>query len=211
MVELLILAACVAPMLIPNRVRWDRVRARRALEHALWTRITNVDDGRTATVRGDVRPGDEPVLTAPLSSRSCVAWELELAEDVGSDVVARGVTAASCSFLLEDDSGIARIAPARPLLIAEAGEVGRFRLGRVPARCVAAIGPGFQRRTKGLLVITERLVTLGASVMVRGGAAREPDPGAIDAVSGYRDQLPTRPVLSGTRRVPLIIRVDKAA
>jgi hypothetical protein len=43
------------------------------------------------------------------------------------------------------------------------------------------------------------------TIVVDGWCAREPDPSATEAVTGYRDQLPTRPVISGTKRAPVVM------
>jgi hypothetical protein len=55
------------------------------------------------------------------------------------------------------------------------------------------------------LRVTEYAVLPGMEVVVRGHCVREPDPGAPADVTGYRTELPTRPVVSGTRRSPLLL------
>jgi hypothetical protein len=52
---------------------------------------------------------------------------------------------------------------------------------------------------------TEYIVFVGMPVTVIGWCTREPDPDAAAEVSGYRAQLPTRPVMSGTRRGRMLI------
>ena len=52
----------------------------------------------------------------------------------------------------------------------------------------------------------EHAILTGARVIVYGYAQREPDRVQVDAdVVGYRGNAPTRPVFSGTRKVPLLI------
>ena len=52
----------------------------------------------------------------------------------------------------------------------------------------------------------EHAILTGARVYVYGHAQLEPDRNRTDAdFSGYRGDVPTRPVFSGTRRVPLML------
>jgi N-acetylglucosamine kinase-like BadF-type ATPase len=51
----------------------------------------------------------------------------------------------------------------------------------------------------------EYAILPGAIVTIVGWCTFEPDPDAVADVTGYRKELPTRPVVSGTRRQRLLI------
>jgi hypothetical protein len=51
----------------------------------------------------------------------------------------------------------------------------------------------------------EYAILPGSTVTIVGWCTLEPDPDAVAAVTGYRKDLPTRPVVSGTRRQRLLI------
>jgi hypothetical protein len=59
--------------------------------------------------------------------------------------------------------------------------------------------------TSSVLRITEYAVLPGALVTVIGFCTFEPNPDAAHDVTGYRTALPTRAVISGSRRRPLLI------
>ena len=203
-----------SPFLIP-RLRWGTSRAQRVIDGAAYGPITSARDGERSCIRGTVVAHDE-LLTSPLTETACVYWEVQLAEDAGSDRRERGNRAAACSFLVTDETGCARVIPIRPIVLAPVREIDRSTPIRGPrgpaaARCIGAFGHKLRLAfAQGRLELVERVVVPGMTVKVVGGCTREPDPDAAADVTGYRDQLPTRPVLSGSRRAPLIVRAETA-
>ena len=53
--------------------------------------------------------------------------------------------------------------------------------------------------------VVEYAILVGSTVTIVGWCTHEPDPDAVADVTGYRKELPTRPVVSGTRRQRLLI------
>ena len=84
-------------------------------------------------------------------------------------------------FVLRDESGATRVVP-------------------IDARLAV---PGVDLDSRGDVV--EYAVLPGTTVTVVGWCTFEPDPDAVGDVTGYRKELPTRPVISGTRRQRLLI------
>ena len=84
-------------------------------------------------------------------------------------------------FVLRDATGATRVVP-------------------IDARLAV---PGVEREASGDVV--EYAVLPGTTVTIVGWCTFEPDPDAVADVTGYRKELPTRPVVSGTRRQRLLI------
>jgi hypothetical protein len=84
-------------------------------------------------------------------------------------------------FVLRDQTGMTRVVP-------------------IDARLAV---PGIKQDSNGDVV--EYAVLPGMTVTVVGWCTFEPDPDAVADVTGYRKELPTRPVVSGTRRQRLLI------
>jgi hypothetical protein len=72
----------------------------------------------------------------------------------------------------------------------------------VPIDARLAVPAVHQQADDGLV---EYALLPGATVTVVGVVTFEPDPDAVADVTGYRKELPTRPVVSGTRRQRLLI------
>ena len=220
----LICMGLAVPFVIPVGVRWDKIRARRAMRRARAAAIADAKDGKKACISGVVEldPDDEPLIS-PLSQVPCVYWEIAADEGGGSDWTWHGSRLEACAFRVGDDSGTARIVDDNPLVLARPYELLRVSVrdvGRADPRsrgapdlerALAPFGGKLDLVTFGTLRFTEYVIAPGSQVTVLGGCTREPDKTATEAVSGYREQLPTRPVLSGSRRAPLIIRVDETA
>jgi hypothetical protein len=168
-------------------------------------------DGRAGAVAGVVVDGP-PMIAAPLTGAPCVYWQLSFDEVGAHDWIERARVSARGEFMLDVEGGSVRV-------IAEAGaqlDVPVHRVERRPVFDVRIDSTDLiqqQARAAGVrfaypystLRVTERIVAPGMHVKVYGWCAREPDPGGVADVSGYREALPTRPVLSGTRRAPLLI------
>lgn len=84
-------------------------------------------------------------------------------------------------FNLRDLSGVARIVP-------------------IDARLAV---PAVRQEAEGGVI--EYAILPGSTVTIVGWCTFEPDPDAVAEVTGYRKELPTRPVVSGTRRQRLLI------
>jgi hypothetical protein len=84
-------------------------------------------------------------------------------------------------FNLRDASGVTRIVP-------------------IDARLAV---PAVRQEAEGGVI--EYAVLPGSIVTIVGWCTHEPDPDAVADVTGYRKELPTRPVVSGTRRQRLLI------
>ena len=188
----------------------DPRRVKRVLARARLDKIATLAEGSVATVRGTVTALD-PLLIAPLTPRRCVFWTVVFDEvGAGGDYVEIGRAEAGSSFLLADASGVARVVPDRPRLAL---------LGTELMREVRVLDPNFRDLVGNLartvcrppnhpsstLRATEYVIEDGATITVRGWCTREPLPDATDHVTGYREELPTRAVISGSRATPLMI------
>jgi hypothetical protein len=213
-VELVVLAAITAGVLgfaIPLvGGRPDPAKVRRALARARIQRIDQVADGSSGAVRGRVVVEREPIA-APLSARPCVYWLVTFDEvGTGGDYVELGCLEKGIPFLLEGDGARARVVPERPRLAVPGKSSSRpvldldtqdwdpmLELARKVCR-----RPNYPTST---LRATEYLLAPGMEITVMGWCTREPDPEAAADVRGYRGQLPTRPVISGSRRTRLLV------
>jgi hypothetical protein len=185
----------------------DGRKVKRELARARIQSMSSLVDGAPAAVRGTVALVDaSSIATAPLTHRRCVYWLVVFDEvGVGGDYHELGRSDAGVPFLLRSDTGYARVVPDRPRLglpgqtfsrpISEPGPLGPL------ARSVCKP----HNYATSWLRATEYVVEPDAFVTISGWATREPDPEASKSVSGYREQLPTRPVISGSRRAKLLI------
>jgi hypothetical protein len=175
--------------------------------------LTELAEGKSGAIEGVV-VANLPLRRAPISGTPCVYWQLVFHEVGAKDYVERGRAQEAGEFLVETPEGTARVV------------VDRARLGARPHRTeyrdeyaggsnrdlviaqARAVGVVFNHAGSRLRVI-EYIVAPAQRVRIRGHCTREPDPTAVADVSGYREALPTRPVLSGTRRAPLLIATTR--
>jgi hypothetical protein len=194
----------------------DAQRVRRILGQARISRIADVGDGSHAVIRGTVALCDGNVLVSPLTAQRCVAWLVVFDEVGAKDWVELGRAQDGVPFLLRSDAGTARVIPEPAMLATKASIYERPMPLRLYARHAIAEIPDritelAQRvcrapnHTTTLLRATEYAVFVDATITVGGHVARETDPDAAADVTGYRNALPTRPVVSGARRAPLLI------
>jgi hypothetical protein len=207
-VEFLIVAAITAGVIGLVGGLPDARKVKRELARARIQAIASLADGTHAAARGTVAPIDaDATVTAPLTQRKGVYWLVVFDEvGVGGDYRELGRLERGVPFLLQSGSGTARVVADRPRVALP---------GRVFTRPVLQPGAvGELLRTAGAkrpnhatssLRATEYVIEVGGIITVSGWATREPDPEASESVSGYREQLPTRPVISGTRRAKLLI------
>jgi hypothetical protein len=109
-------------------------------------------------------------------------------------------------FMLRDATGDARVVAQNPRVAVPPFDILRS-LDGVPSElaeyCTRLKKPNYPMSSQ--LRITEYAVLPGALVTVMGFCTFEPNPDAVQDVTGYRTALPTRPVISGSRRRPLLI------
>jgi hypothetical protein len=156
---------------------------------------------------------DAKLLEAPLSGRRCVVYELVVDElSSGSPSLWQRLLdlRQACPFLLEDDSGTARIDTAGPGFVALVHDrVGvtsgiypgdHLELSKVLESCGVLPMTSFGRWRS--LRYAEGVLEIGELVTVGGNGAREIDPG------GERPSLrspPERLVVRGNEEEPLLI------
>ncbi len=151
-------------------------------------------------------------LISPITRRPCVFWAVSIDEVGAGDWVERGVADQGVPFFVRDGSGLARVVP----------DQARCDLATVSTMFVStgpALPPGPRELYEGLAIVlnyprtskvrfNERIVTVGERITVLGQCQLEPmqDASAADAdATGYRGELPMRPVFSSSRRKPLLI------
>jgi len=193
----------------------DAVKVRKILARARIVPIDKTEDGAIAVVRGTVAPLDGELI-APISGRRCVCW-LVVFDEVGSpDFVELGRSQEVVPFLVRSAEGTARVVPERAVL----GPMPLIR--SMPMPLALHSPPGLHHpdpvielalrictlRPNHLstqLRATEYAIAIDAEVTVQGHVAHEADPDGAAGVVGYRNALPIRPVLSGSRRRGLLI------
>jgi hypothetical protein len=126
---------------------------------------------------------------------------------MGGDYRELGRATGGHPFLLRGETATARIVPDDPRIAVP--PVERKQLSGPFAGDLGELATRVCRRMNypqtSYLRATEYAVLPGMSVTVLGWCTFEPDPEAVGDVTGYRKELPTRPVISGTRRHRLLI------
>lgn len=185
----------------------DPRKVKRELARARLQSISSLVDGKAAAVRGTVEQITvETAVMSPLTHRRCV-YSLVVFDEVGvgGDHRELGRLESCVPFLLRSEHGTARIVPngARVALHGNSRSQPVTYLDGLwsIARSVCK-QPNYPT---SWLRATEYMIAEGDELTIAGWCTREPLPEASDAVSGYRDQLPTRPVISGSRRAKLLI------
>ena len=184
----------------------DRRRVKRLLGAARVQPINSLRDGKPAAIRGIVVADD--VIEAPVSKQRCAYWLVTFDEvGTGGDYREIGRADEGSTFLVRDDTGQARVAATNAHVAVAPTEMMRAftdppggRLATLYAKCRRPNYPSLST-----LRITEYAVLPGAKVSVLGVCTFETNPDAAKDVTGYRAELPTRPVVSGSRRHPLLI------
>jgi hypothetical protein len=205
MIELFVVLAVTTAVMGLAGALPDRRRVKRVLGAARVQPIESLEDGGAAVVRGEVIAGD--LVEGPLSKRACCYWLLTF-DEVGTagDYRELGRVERGQPFVLRDATGEARVVAQNPRVAVPPFEIVRS-FGSVPA----AIAEHYRVCKKpnypatSFLRVTEYAVLPGALVTVVGFCTYEPNPDASQDVTGYRMALPTRPVISGSRRRPLLI------
>ncbi len=206
--ELLLVVAAITGTVIGLAGRLpDPRKVKRELARARIQSIDTLVDGKPAAVRGTVALIDAgSFIVSPWTRESCVYYLITFDEvGVGGDYHELGRFDSGVPFLLRSDRGTARVVPDRPR-IALPGK--SFMRPMHAAHELLYIGRGHMKRPNwptSWLRMTIYVLEPDTLVTLSGWCTREPDPEATDDVSGYREHLPTRPVISGTRRAKLLI------
>ena len=182
---------------------------RTQLERARSIDIARCTDGERQRVTG-VAEGPTS-LVSPITGRPCMYWMVTIDEVGHGDWVERGVADQGVSFFLRDPSGLARVVPAgaRCDLVATSSmfaSTGSLLPGPLALFQQLKIELNYPQLSK--LRFNERIVTTGTRISVLGHNQHEPmqEASATDVdASGYRGDLPMRPVFSSSRRKPLLI------
>ena len=180
----------------------------RELARAPRTQIADIPDGAARKIAGTIELEEAPIRS-PLTGTACSVWAITVEEVGMGDSVLRGAKCQGIPFRLRDPSGVARVIPDGARLGGN-GRAFNYLPGALligyERELFAELGIKLNYPTTSSLRFTERIIAPGADVTVYGHCQREPDRSAMDAdVSGYRGDVPTRPVLSSTRRAPLLI------
>jgi hypothetical protein len=144
-------------------------------------------------------------LTAPLTGRPCVYYEVKVVDRNKRRVLhERG----AAPFLLLDGEVRAIIDPQYAELAVDFDVHTTSGTFDDPTSAEAALLARHGQRDRGwifnrALRYEEAVIAIGETTAVFGTSVREPDPEA--SPTGYREELPTRVRLSGSRRFPLLI------
>jgi hypothetical protein len=170
--------------------------------------IAEAPEGVLVELRGTIEPGE--TITAPLTGRACVHYELEI-QGPPRNVNRPGIRnlpaiardARSVAFAISDGTGRALIDPSG----------ARFTI-EITERQMTVGAPTERQRELGLLhamrdgenLFREGVLAVGEQIAVVGIAVREPDPDGAARATGYRGDSPTRLRLGGSPRRALQIR-----
>jgi hypothetical protein len=173
-----------------------------------------VPEGSEVVVRGAVSlvdPGAD--LSSPISRRQCIYWLVTFDElGIGNDFVELGRSEQGRPFLLRYEDRIARIVPEH-IRTAVPGSVTLYAMRDLDNSWYNDAGIRLARSVckrpnypdSSSLRVTEYVVTPEMHVTVQGYCTHEPDPAGAEDVTGYRADVPMRPVISGTKRSPLLL------
>ncbi len=192
----------------------------RRLRRAHPNPIAERTGGGMITIAGTVEPL-EPLVTAPLTGRSCVYWTLTISEIMKSLVtVELANLEGGAPFLLVDGPARARVIPERSRIsapietrlravhsISVTGTWGTLAsepeiISTEERALFEPLGVSIAKTSR--LRFTEYVVEPGAAVLVRGSSEIELDTQVAEL--GYRDSA-TRLVLASAKRAPLLLRV----
>lgn len=184
----------------------DPRKVKRELARARIQSINSLVDGKPAAVRGTIATVEDAIVHAPLSNRRCV-YSLVVFDEVGvgGDYVELGRLERGLPFLLRSDHGTARVVPDGARLAIYGDVTTQPIIADTPMSRLACSVCKRHNYATSWLRATEYVLEPDAFVTISGWCTREPDPEAAEDVTGYREQLPTRPVISGSRGAKLMI------
>ncbi|MEZ4402606.1 MAG: GIDE domain-containing protein [Kofleriaceae bacterium] len=190
-------------------------RIRRAIKRVVPTTIAQAAEGVPIRIAGVVQPGE--TLTAPLTGRVCVLFEMVVEEHVSNGKSGswrqRAREVHGVPFAVVDGTGRALIDPRAAQLdvhIDTTTKSGSFDDPTPAERAVLAryqvAGQGWVFNKK--LRYREGVFEVGERVTITGVAVREPDPEGVGQMAGYRGASPTRLRVGGRPDAPLMISDD---
>lgn len=172
--------------------------------------IARCRDGDRQRITGVVE-GAMP-LTSPVTGRPCVFWAVSIDEVGAGDWVERGVADQGVPFFVRDRSGLARVVPDQARCDLAAMSTTYSAAGQAlppgPRALFETLAITLNYPTTSKVRFNERIVTTGETITLFGQSQLEPlqDASAADVdATGYRGELPMRPVFSSSRRKPLLI------
>ncbi len=195
----------------------DEAKVRKLLARMRPEVIEKLADGKAAAIRGRVAVADDGELRAPLSGRPCVYWRIVIDEVGAKDFVQLGHQEQGVPFLVTSDAGTARVIPERARVAVKPYEVStqmpsalhhERTVGTHPDPLVALAQQIIKHKPNHwttTLRVREYAITAGQPIIVSGFVTLEANPDGARDVQGYRADLPMRPVISGSRRVRLLI------
>jgi hypothetical protein len=174
--------------------------------------LADASEGQKLRFAGAVR-AIEPVITAPISGRSCVLCELRI-ETRDEDWWPLEIVRTGVAFGIEDGTGHAVVDPANAELAltpsVTSHEVREADLTAEERRVLADLGlfgdgnPAKRRKLReNLIRFRESVVLVGARIAVVGAGMSEAD----DIASGYRETA-TRLRFAASAQSPLLITDD---
>jgi hypothetical protein len=199
------LAELLSPALHGEKVR-ERIAAQVIVP------IANVQDGARACIVGTVEATGG--LRTPMTNQPCAGWFISIVETGIADRRFAGALACHGEMVVRDETGSAVVVfesarVALPTTTSDDWPTGLSTRQSWTATERDAFDRSKARlnypRSSGVR-FQEHAIFHGARIYVYGHAQREPDRGRVDAdVIGYRGDAPTRPVFSGTRKIPLML------
>lgn len=187
---------------------------RLALATVTPTPRTAMVDGGLVVVRGTVGFVEPRAhLTSPITRRQCVYWRVTFDElGIGGDFAELGRIDQGRPFLVSSEEGVTRIV-LEHARVAVPGSVSLFAMRDLDNSWYNDAGIRLARTVckrpnypgSSSLRVTEYVVVPEMDVTIQGYCTHEPDPQGADDITGYRADVPLRPVLSGTKRSPLLL------
>ncbi len=166
--------------------------------------IAEAVEGTVCTVRGTVvQLRDSELLVSPISGQTCVYYRA-LVTRGGEPPILIMSEERRTAFGLVDGTGRAVIDPAGAILELVERRTGIALTPR--PELVEELRAHHLRERSGRLRFSERVIGPGDQVAITGHALREPDPDPTRAGANYREGATTRLRLSGSARVPLVVR-----
>jgi hypothetical protein len=186
-----------------------RVRAR--IHSRPRKRIVDLGDETRECVGGEVEAPPD-LIFSPLTQRPCVYWLVTIDEvGVAFDFVQHGSVDQGVSFVINDDSGRARVIPdgarvdlpSRSILRPNGSTLSAHERVLFNEAKVRLNWPGATS-----IRFNEHVIEVGAKILVFGNNQREPVP-EVGSDAPYRANSGTRPVLASAKRHPLLITDDR--
>lgn len=199
----LLVLAVIGVIAVVSYLNSDKYKVRKALETTPRTAIRELREGATAKVLGKVVPLGAELLTAPLSGRACVCWEVIVEEQTGGKNKywrERIHELRQRDFLLDDGTGVAHVIARDMKIVATSDSKQSSGFLRDASPALEAFLAAHDMSSQGLLFnktlrYREGVFEPGEQVAVLGAVTLEDDPSRGPDGSGYRD-VPKRPCLS---------------